>query len=235
MTKHCGKCETTKPLAEFNKKKAKKDGHASNCRECAKAVNAAYRAVNKDRLSATQAAWYAANKARKAATNAAWNAANKEHHLANKAAYRAANKARKAALDAAWQKANPEKHAANKARKAAWRAASKERHAVNGAAWRKANSEIMAEYEHRRRARKAANGINLVTAAETAAIIAQPCMAMNCGAPPPSTVEHLIPISRGGAHTIGNLAPLCGSCNSSKHDMLWIEWKHRRAVLAWAV
>jgi 5-methylcytosine-specific restriction endonuclease McrA len=96
--------------------------------------------------------------------------------------------------------------------------------------WKENNPENVAATEHRRRARKASNGVNLVTAAEIAAIIAQPCMA--CDAPAPSTIEHLIPISRGGAHSVGNLAPLCKPCNSSKNDMTLAEWKHSNRAQA---
>jgi 5-methylcytosine-specific restriction endonuclease McrA len=146
------------------------------------------------------------------ASNAAWNAANKERKAATNAAWNAANKDRRAATDAAW------------------RAANKEKAATTSAAWYAANKEKNTDTTHRRRARKATNGVNLVTAAETAAIIAQPCMA--CDAPAPSTVEHLIPINRGGAHTIGNLAPLCKPCNSSKSDLLWVEWKYSNRAQA---
>lgn len=89
--------------------------------------------------------------------------------------------------------------------------------------------------KNRRQARKNANGGNLVKANEMIAIAARPCTA--CAAPAPSTVDHVIPVARGGPHSIGNLMPLCRSCNSSKHDMLWIEWKHSnrpQAVLAFA-
>lgn len=37
-----------------------------------------------------------------------------------------------------------------------------------------------------------------------------------CGAQSPLTVDHVIPVSRGGANTLENAQPLCRSCNSSK-------------------
>lgn len=37
--------------------------------------------------------------------------------------------------------------------------------------------------------------------------------------------DHIIPLSRGGKHTIGNVLPACGSCNSSKNDSMLFEWK----------
>jgi 5-methylcytosine-specific restriction endonuclease McrA len=46
---------------------------------------------------------------------------------------------------------------------------------------------------------------------------------------PADTLDHVIPLVRGGRHTIGNLLPACRSCNSSKHKWLLIEWRVRRA------
>lgn len=43
----------------------------------------------------------------------------------------------------------------------------------------------------------------------------QPCCV--CGKPS-DTVDHVIPISRGGNNELSNLRPLCRSCNSTKAD-----------------
>lgn len=39
------------------------------------------------------------------------------------------------------------------------------------------------------------------------------------------TIDHVVPLSRGGLHTLGNLVMACSSCNSSKGGKLLIEWK----------
>lgn len=39
--------------------------------------------------------------------------------------------------------------------------------------------------------------------------------------------EHVVPLSRGGRHSIGNLLPACAGCNLSKHSSFVAEWKQR--------
>jgi len=38
------------------------------------------------------------------------------------------------------------------------------------------------------------------------------------------TVDHLIPVSKGGQHRVGNLVPCCNWCNCSKRDWLLKDW-----------
>lgn len=38
------------------------------------------------------------------------------------------------------------------------------------------------------------------------------------------TMDHLIPLARGGRSTKDNLVPCCKSCNSKKKSMLPVEW-----------
>ncbi|TQL56536.1 HNH endonuclease [Rarobacter faecitabidus] len=48
-----------------------------------------------------------------------------------------------------------------------------------------------------------------------------------CGETKPLTVDHVVPISRGGRHSIGNVLPACLPCNTSKRDRLLIDWRTR--------
>lgn len=45
-----------------------------------------------------------------------------------------------------------------------------------------------------------------------------------CGQYHVVTIDHVLPLSRGGTHGIDNLAPACASCNSSKGPKLLSEW-----------
>lgn len=40
---------------------------------------------------------------------------------------------------------------------------------------------------------------------------------LRCGEAKPLTADHVIPLSKGGRNDIGNIQPLCGPCNSTKH------------------
>ena len=41
----------------------------------------------------------------------------------------------------------------------------------------------------------------------------------------PLEMDHVVPLSRGGTHEIGNLLPACRSCNSQKHIKSLEKWK----------
>ena len=46
-----------------------------------------------------------------------------------------------------------------------------------------------------------------------------------CGVSPNVlTQDHVVPVNRGGAHSIDNIVPACQPCNSSKGDKLFDEW-----------
>src|SRR3990167_9758704 len=83
--------------------------------------------------------------------------------------------------------------------------------------YRAANLEKLAARNHRRRAQKAGNGGSF-TAAEWIDLCDQfggRCLA--CGATDRTlTVDHVVPVSKGGSNSIENLQPLCQSCNAHK-------------------
>lgn len=42
--------------------------------------------------------------------------------------------------------------------------------------------------------------------------------------------DHVIPLSRGGHHRIGNILPACGPCNYRKKKRLLVEWRYGRVA-----
>jgi 5-methylcytosine-specific restriction endonuclease McrA len=46
-----------------------------------------------------------------------------------------------------------------------------------------------------------------------------------CGSKERITIDHIIPLARGGRHSIGNFVSACHSCNSKKHARFIMEWR----------
>ena len=53
-----------------------------------------------------------------------------------------------------------------------------------------------------------------------------------CGEAKPLAMDHIIPVARGGRHSIGNLIPACKNCNSQKRTRLIVEWRAGRKAAA---
>lgn len=46
-----------------------------------------------------------------------------------------------------------------------------------------------------------------------------------CGSKDTLTIDHIVPLSRGGRHSIGNLVSACNMCNATKNARFITEWK----------
>ncbi len=86
-----------------------------------------------------------------------------------------------------------------------------------------ANRELTRFRARARKARKRANGIYQIGIQEELKLRAKPCF--YCGSLEEIQLDHVVPVSRGGVHSIGNLVPACRPCNSSKNKWFITEWK----------
>ena len=84
--------------------------------------------------------------------------------------------------------------------------------------WRAENMDKKLVYDENRRLQKMSNG-GTITAIEWEELkdkYGNKCL--RCGKTNIRlSLDHVIPLSKGGKHTIGNSQPLCRSCNSKKH------------------
>ena len=166
----------------------------------------------------------------------AYKAAYDAAHRQQAAAYRAANRQRLIEKKAAWYRANRDRvlarvkaHAErNKARvldyQAAYYSANAERVKATVAAYRAANPDKKRYLENRRRARKSGNGGShtITERRDKFALLGNACV--YCGSSGAMTVDHIVPLARGGTDDIGNIVPACRSCNSKKNARTAVEF-----------
>lgn len=196
--KTCRKCKAEKPAREFDTDMKIRSGYKSTCIACRRATSRAWKDRNKDRVRE-------------------YRIENREH-LREK--------------QYAWARRNPDRVAAIKRRVYA---KSKEYYRKKHVQWYTANREYA--LEHARAYSRTPRGriFNRLNASKHRAMerrgdvtIEQlndlmqrqkKCYYCKCRFTKkcPATVDHVIPLSRGGAHTISNLVLACKPCNSRKH------------------
>ena len=103
---------------------------------------------------------------------------------------------------------------------ATYRAANREKLTARTMAFFMAHPEKRVAIEQRRRARKRSAPRNDLTAAQWRAIkehYNHSCV--YCGRKMQRlTIDHIVPLSKGGSHTLQNVVPACQSCNSRKNS-----------------
>lgn len=132
---------------------------------------------------------------------------------AARAKWNAENPDKRKAANESWNERNPDKV---RAKSLAWRHRNIERARANSLRWKKNNAESNSRNEAKRRAIKA--GVEqgyFPTLAELIAIYGRRCMFPKCERQD-LTIDHVIPLSIGGAHDISNAQILCGYHNSVK-------------------
>jgi 5-methylcytosine-specific restriction endonuclease McrA len=134
-----------------------------------------------------------------------------------------------------WAISNPERVSANKKKSAEKnRIARNERnraryqqnpeiYRAKSRALRNANKELYDRHGINRRAIKRGTGGIKLSASEIMQIRKSPCF--YCGTIGLNELDHIVPLSRGGKHTIGNLVSACRTCNASKGNKTIMEWR----------
>lgn len=118
-----------------------------------------------------------------------------------------------------WQINNPEKVKASTRR---WQQDNAAHVKEVAQKWAEANKDKRANTAQRRRAKKVANGVFYISPKELKKLRLSPCF--YCG-DKSAEMDHVIPISRGGRHSIGNLVASCLKCNRSKSKKVIMEWR----------
>lgn len=155
----------------------------------------------------------------------AWAAANPEKVAAGKRRWEKANPDKVRARRLAWKHANPE---TNREYARAWAAANVERNRGRASAWQKNNPGRVRANRDARRSRKRGGGDRYTAAEWRQAVEACGGRCFYCGAAEATTADHIVPLALGGSNAIGNIAPACPTCNSSKQATPVGDWLRRR-------
>lgn len=134
--------------------------------------------------------------------------------------YREANKDKVSLYYAKWRTKNKERILLNERKNYL---ANKERYDSYRAEWRKENRLKWNSYRRARDVRKKQNGIFLILNKEFKKLNNQLCF--YCGSNQNLTIDHIIPVARGGRHSIGNILVACKTCNSQKGSKTIQEWR----------
>jgi 5-methylcytosine-specific restriction endonuclease McrA len=198
--KRCSKCGQQKSHDQFFKFARAKDGLAAWCKKCQKDYLAVYRSLNKDKIKSYKSNFVSNNPD----YQKNYYIANKQRINKQNIEWAKANSERKKAADKKWVKANPEKV----------RQAQKNNYLKH--------PEKVAINRHKRRSRMQGVESKLIRRKDIKRILSKPCL--YCGAKS-TQLDHIIPVSRNGRNSIGNLVGACSPCNSSKNDKTIMEWR----------
>ena len=231
-TRVCSKCGKRRPIHKFYQrwrwnrdKTSRYYSVEGDCKECRIQKVGEWTEKNHDKTSVYKRKWYERNKdwwTEKRSNDPEWLAKRKAYERE----YYRENLIKKRKQAREWVQKNPERARENAVR---WYELNKEKVCAQSQKWAAANPEIVAVNRHKRRASEKQTRKPL-TGEQWADILDDyEGMCFVCGSPDRITLDHLIPLSRGGEHSKRNCRPLCWSCNSSKRDSKLTEWLPKRA------
>ena len=169
-----------------------------------------YRETHPDRPRLAAKRFRKAHPDRVKASKRAYNAAHKEELRAYRKAYCVAHKDDEAKRSRLWRETHPE-----------YSRLREETHKESRRLWKRAyalaNPDVCRASDARHRARKLSVPSTLTTAQWKAIVAAYKGKCAYCGAKPKRlTIDHVLPLARGGHHIAGNVVPACMSCNQHK-------------------
>ena len=205
------------PITEFRYDKKSASGYDNRCRSCERERGRIYREANRDKVKESNNKYSKTDKGKARALRFYGTYKRKEilkrHKATGKQAINSAKyyySEKGMATIKHYRKAHADKY----------------RELTNQ--WMKDHPEVNRMASSRRRVNLRNNKVYKILPKEIRKLYSQPCFM--CGSTENQTIDHKIPVVRGGSHGIGNFMTLCKSCNCSKHDRLFIEWKHGRRI-----
>jgi len=213
-------------------------------REQNRKANAKYRAENREKEKARRAKYYAENKEEALAQNAKYYVDHREEILARDIKYCEENPEKIKAYQVEYRKENREKI---KARMAKWRAENPEKKRAYNTRYQRTPKGRACSHNQCHKRRELKQRGDGLTPTEFKQIYEQTwkgqegkCAYCGCKmirfediqgtlmektaptcAPNYCTIDHIVPLSKGGLHEASNIVLACRRCNRKKSDKIW--------------
>lgn len=216
VTKTCTQCQRSLPATTaFFQKRSYTPGFLPQCRRCLNHAHREWYHRNKDARRAKRQAYNRANREKKARYNRQYRQENLKRLREKERWYREQNKDRKKLYNREYRNRNKEKIAAKQRE---YRRRNK--FILNAYKRRQYAKQPWQAIERRQRRRARILGAlkNDLTPQQWEAIKAHyKHRCVYCGTRPKRlTKDHILPLSKGGNHSVDNVVPACLSCNSRK-------------------
>ena len=214
MQKKCSKCNLKKEYDCFHKNKKSSDGFVSQCKECVKLRTQEYYRENKAKINMKSVEKYKENRDEIIEKSCKYYENNKEKIAKYKARYQVSNKENLAIKKSIYYGNNKDKCIES----------SKEWMINNRDKWLRIQSKSRFKNRdkinaHRHKRRVIASEGDLTGSQWKEIKLSNNYSCVHCGKREPNiklTIDHIVPLSKGGLHTMSNVQPLCKSCNSKK-------------------
>ncbi len=221
--KTCTKCQKPKEIAQFY---VRKSGRVeSRCSECVRAISAAWFKAHTSRAKIRQKAYYAKNKKTIIERTGAYRRAHPEIARKSWQNWYAKNKPAAAEKARKWRAANPERTLRNARR---WRWLNPKRAGELRRRWRRENPDraraasLKASKLRLMRIKQAPGNFTPELWQQRSQMLGSACW--YCNEAKGVTIEHVIPLARGGTNFIANLRPTCKRCNDIKGPKTYKEF-----------
>lgn len=204
--KKCARCKTIKASTEFQKRRSNKDGLDNYCSACKSAILKEWRVANPEKAKA-----HSTRQRQEIKNDPMQSQQMRQYHQAyyqkHKERYAKQHKRRYAVHRDQILEGHRSRYKANR-----------DRYLSISRAYRLANPHKTKVWSLRHWTRKK-NAEGSHTPEEWKALcewFGNKCLA--CGSAERLTIDHVVPLARGGTDYISNIQPLCHSCNCSKQD-----------------
>ena len=218
-TKTCNKCHILKSIHEYADNKKSHDNKRTICKACISETSKIYRnkPENRERIRANRKRWYEENKESEIQNSIEWGKANNDRVTKSRRKYYENHRQKLCEKQKAYRLANIEKVSLKEQEKTRIYRARKANAVSDG--------HTIPELQKYWREK----GID-------------PKRCTYCNAWHTewghgwkrSQGDHVVPLNKGGTHTIDNIVPCCMACNGSKRDRIlyeeWIPPKERMKV-----